>query len=62
MIRALDVDGEVSRPGLQLRQANGADLRVGEDRGGHIGVIDLPSLLAEHAVGERVAFADRDRR
>src|SRR5262249_34728110 len=58
----VDVDSWVLRPRFQLRQANGADLRAGEDRGWHIGVVDLPSFLAEHAVGERVAFADRDGR
>ena len=58
----VDVDSKVLRPSFQLRQANRADLRAGEDRGRHNGVVDLPSFLAEHAVGERVSFADRDGR
>ena len=48
---------------LGFGEADDADLGLGEHRGRHFGVIDLDvGLLAEHGVGEGVAFADRDRR
>src|SRR4051794_22906325 len=50
------------RAGFRLGQADGADLRLREHGGRDVGVIDLHLALAEHAVGERMALADRDRR
>lgn len=59
----VDVDCNVLRSRFQLRQTNSADLRAGEDGGWDIGVVYLPSsVVAEHRVGERLAFANRDGR
>ena len=60
--RLVDVDRGELRARLGLGQADDADLRLGEHRGRHVGVIDLRRALAEHGVGEGMALADRDRR
>ena len=58
----VDVKLGVLRRRLRLRQADRAELRLAEDRRRHIRVVDHGRLAAEHGVGERMAFADRDRR
>ena len=58
----VDVDPVEALARLRLGQPDDADLRLGEHRGRHVGVVDLDRLAAEHRVGERMALADRDRR
>ena len=58
-IRLVDVDVTELRARLRFRQADGADLGLGEYRGRDIGMVDLDLALAEHRVGKGVALADR---
>ena len=60
--RPVDIGLREPRARLRLGEADGADLRIGEHRGRHIGVVDRCRLAAEHRVGEGGALANGDRR
>ena len=58
----VDIDLGIVLAGLGFGQANGADFRLGENRGWNERVIGLHILAAEDIVGKGLAFADGDGR